>query len=202
MDYSNIYSQVEKSIVRVIVGIVKNNELQPAFHGTGTIVDDGTKVLICSHRIDTNSQTYVVVDTLVLPAKTVYEDKKNDIAILELIGYVGTPLPIKKNHGLLIGNEIFTIGFPYDAYSEKTLTIGHLAAFEGDVLKINCAVNNGNSGGPLLNMNGEVAGAIIVGTIVEDVITYGAGVADDAASVGVAASSYNAIVSTAVFAFI
>ena len=35
-----------------------------------------------------------------------------------------------------------------------------------------------------------VAGAIIVATFVEDVVTYGAGVADDAYSVGVAASSY------------
>lgn len=47
-----------------------------------------------------------------------------------------------------------------------------------------------------------VSGAIIVGTIVEDVITYGAGVADDVASISVAASSYNAIVSSIVFAFI
>lgn len=76
MDYSNIYSQVEKSIVRVIVGIVKNNELQPAFHGTGTIVDDGTKVLTCSHCIDTNSQTYVVVDTLFYQLKLFTKTKK------------------------------------------------------------------------------------------------------------------------------
>ena len=47
-----------------------------------------------------------------------------------------------------------------------------------------------------------VAGAIIVATIVEDVVTYGAGVADDAYSVGVAASSYSTAVSSVVrFAF-
>ena len=47
-----------------------------------------------------------------------------------------------------------------------------------------------------------VAGAIIVATIVEDFVTYGAGVADDAYSVGIAASSYSSTVSSVVrFAF-
>ena len=43
-----------------------------------------------------------------------------------------------------------------------------------------------------------VAGAIIVATIVEDFVTYGAGVADDAYSVGIAASSYSSTVSSVV----
>lgn len=47
-----------------------------------------------------------------------------------------------------------------------------------------------------------VAGAIIVATIVEDFVTYGAGVADDAYSVGVAASSYAGIVSSGVLCFL
>ena len=47
-----------------------------------------------------------------------------------------------------------------------------------------------------------VAGAIIVATIVEDFVTYGAGVADDAYSIGVAASSYSGIVSTGVLCFL
>ena len=47
-----------------------------------------------------------------------------------------------------------------------------------------------------------VAGAIIVATFVEDVVTYGAGVADDAYSVGVAASSYAGIVSSGVLCFL
>lgn len=47
-----------------------------------------------------------------------------------------------------------------------------------------------------------VAGAIIVAIIVEDFVTYGAGVADDAYSIGVAASSYSGIVSTGVLCFL
>lgn len=47
-----------------------------------------------------------------------------------------------------------------------------------------------------------VAGSIIVATIVEDFVTYGVGVADDAYSIGIAASSYSSIVSSGVLCFI
>lgn len=40
------------------------------------------------------------------------------------------------------------------------MTVGNIAAFENNLIKINTSVNNGNSGGPLLNLNGEIVGVV------------------------------------------
>ena len=61
---------------------------------------------------------------------------------------------------LEIGNEVFTVGFPYSFAGEKTLTTGHVAAFENGLIKIDTSVNNGNSGGALFNTNGEIVGIV------------------------------------------
>ena len=67
---------------------------------------------------------------------------------------------MKSSKSVEIGNEVFTVGFPYSFPSEKTLTSGNVAAFEDGWIKIDTSVNNGNSGGPLFNINGEIVGIV------------------------------------------
>lgn len=73
---------------------------------------------------------------------------------------IGNASPIKTSTSLEIGNEVFTVGFPYSFAGEKTLTTGHVAAFENGLIKIDTSVNNGNSGGALFNTNGEIVGIV------------------------------------------
>lgn len=161
MDYSKIYKRIADSIVNVIQYDKRNNLISTA---SGVIIDDGSKVLTCSHciNLDININNGILSDdkNRAIPGKIIFNDINNDIAILEIQNFNGVPLRIVNSDSAEIGNEVFTIGYPYNVFSEKTLTCGNIAAFENGLIKIDTSVNNGNSGGPLFNINGDIIGII------------------------------------------
>lgn len=159
MNYSSAYKKAQGAIVNVVQ---INDNRQPLSTATGAIIDDGKKVLTCSHCCNKNFHNgiYNKVSGNFVEGKLIFDDIKNDIAILEFQTDVGPVLELANSTRMEIGNEIFTIGFPYNFGSEKTLTTGNIAAFENGLIKINSSVNNGNSGGPLLNMEGKIIGVV------------------------------------------
>jgi hypothetical protein len=101
-------------------------------------------------------------------ATVLIEDKINDLAILQVDHPDKLPpaLPI-ANSPARTGSKVFTIGYPHpDVMGEKPkLTEGIVNALSGymddpRILQISVPVQAGNSGGPLLNMNGEVVGIV------------------------------------------
>ncbi len=157
MDYSSVYKKVEKSIVNIIQ-LSGSTAVSTA---TGTIIGDGTYVLTCSHCVNTKFQNGIFIKpNSFIPGTIVFNDSVMDIAILQFTSSLGEGLKMVSSDKMEIGNEIFTVGFPYNFPSEKTLTAGNIAAFEDNLIKIDTSVNNGNSGGPLLNIDGEIVGVI------------------------------------------
>jgi S1-C subfamily serine protease len=101
-------------------------------------------------------------------AAVLIEDKINDLAVLQVDhpGKLPPALPI-ANASARTGSKVFTIGYPHpDVMGEKPkLTEGIVNAISGymddpRILQISVPVQAGNSGGPLLNMNGEVVGIV------------------------------------------
>lgn len=160
MNYSSVYKKVSLSVVNV-VQLDANNHLCST--ASGVLISDGSKVLTCYHCVDMNLQNGVIIDKskgTIQFGNIIFCDEANDVAILDFKKSIGPSVPIVSSSSLEIGNEIFTIGFPYEFYSEKTLTTGNVAAFENGQIKIDTSVNNGNSGGPLFNTKGEVVGIV------------------------------------------
>ena len=159
MDYAIVFKKVEQSVVNVIQ---VNSDQTCRDFGTGVLIGDGSKVLTCAHCVNTNfiNAIYDKSTNTYHSGTIIFNDLDNDIAILDMGQVMGVPATIKSSSMMEIGNEVFTVGFPYSFPGEKTLTSGHIAAFEDGWIKIDTSVNNGNSGGPLFNANGEIIGIV------------------------------------------
>jgi serine protease Do len=139
----------------------------PAQGGTSFMIDN-KGYLVTNYHVVEGSSTILVQNGKgqEFKARLVHFDAAKDIAILKIededFKPVGTlPYSIKKGSTDL-GAEIFTLGFPKDeiVYNEGYLSSknGH----NGDTVTVQIAVsaNPGNSGGPVLNKNGEVIGIL------------------------------------------
>lgn len=159
MDYSNVYKKVASSVVNVIQ-VNPDNSCRD--FATGVLIGDGSKVLTCSHCVNSHFRNaiYTKSTNQFQVGTIIFNNTDNDIAILDMGRIVGNASPIKASASVEIGNEVFTVGFPYSFAGEKTLTTGHVAAFEDGLIKIDTSVNNGNSGGALFNTNGEIVGIV------------------------------------------
>ena len=83
----------------------------------------------------------------------------NDIAILKIAGVVGRPVKLRKNLPKS-GRDVIAIGTPKDDIFEYTITKGIISSLrdKGTYIQTDTAINNGNSGGPLIDYSGCVVG--------------------------------------------
>jgi S1-C subfamily serine protease len=114
-------------------------------------------------------------------ATIVGADDSTDVAVLKIDAKARalTALPLGDSDDVRVGDAVVAIGNPFGF--ERTVTAGivsalqrHLASPRGDpierVIQTDTAINEGNSGGPLLNVNGQVIGvntAIFTGNVPE-----------------------------------
>lgn len=141
--------------------------------GTGFIITDTGYVLTNNHVIDGASNITVIMNNnTVYKAHFVGGDVKNDVAILALevpLGTKFTPLTLGSIEGSRVGDDILVIGNPLGELT-NSMTRGIISAKDRqisveenirmEVVQIDAPINQGNSGGPLLNYYGEVIGIV------------------------------------------
>lgn len=139
-----------------------------ASSGTGWPIAQGY-VVTNYHVIENSSNiTLQTVSGASIKAKLFKADKKNDIAILKVhnLDKLPTALPLAPEKSKL-GSKVFTIGYPHPDLmgSKPKLTSGTVSSLFGlrddpRTYQISVPVQAGNSGGPLINMSGEVVGIV------------------------------------------
>ncbi len=151
---------------------VKNKIEIPAvpakFGGTGFMIDTRGFLITNAHVVNKAEKVTVQNRSGVeLNTKTVYFNDSTDIAILQIVDSLykpvtALPYAITRKGSADLAEPIFSLGYPREeiVYGE-----GYLSAktgFNGDTLscQISISANPGNSGGPVLNKDGEVIGIL------------------------------------------
>ena len=136
----------------------------PLGFGSGFFISEAGFILTNSHVI-TDSEEYTVVLSTGLSIKAVLirENSEMDVALLR-IPVEGLPtFNLVKESSLKIGDEIFAIGTPKSVDLGQTLTKGIVSGFRGKERKFiqsDVSINQGNSGGPMLNSQYQVVGVV------------------------------------------
>lgn len=144
--------------------------------GTGFLIENkGQQYLVTNqHVVEDNLQTYYIRDyeKNKYEASIIYQNPKADIAFLK-INTTNKLIPLTYEETInvnYLASPVYTIGNPYDLLFSissgvlsnfKKNVVFENGEFEGIVIQTDINVNPGNSGGPLLNKDGEVIGIIV-----------------------------------------
>jgi len=159
-----IYQKVNPSTVTVLTG----NRDGSAMVGTGVIFTEDGYILTNAHVIAGGSECYVVLDTGEdYRACLLGLDEEKDLAVIKIAASGLPAAEFGDSDALTVGDPVFAIGNPLGVELRGTLTDGIVSAINRDVdvdgvtmtlIQTNAALNNGNSGGPLINRYGQVIG--------------------------------------------
>jgi S1-C subfamily serine protease len=175
---SETYKQVKGAVVvvntneRVITPSTEKREVTMSGLGSGVLISDDGKILTASHVVHNADQIVVQFeDGEIIPAKVVSTSPATDLALIRLERMPDNPViaHLGDSDGIEIGEQIFVVGAPYGI--SHSLTVGYISGkrservMAGDAMKIeliqtDAAINQGNSGGPMFNLKGEVVGIV------------------------------------------
>ena len=131
--------------------------------GSGFIISADGYILTNNHVVaDSNGIFVTLSNGKEYPAKIIGTDERTDVALIKIEAKDLKPMVIGDSKQLKKGQWVLAIGSPFGL--ESTVTAGIVSAINretGDYLpfiQTDVAVNPGNSGGPLINLNGEVVG--------------------------------------------
>jgi 2-alkenal reductase len=179
-DLADLYARVSPGVVTIWVydnAGGPNDSVTPLAQGSGFVLDGDGHIVTNEHVVEGASAIEVdFTDGRKAWAELLGTDLDSDLALLhvDLPGAALTPLPLGDSDEVRVGDLVVAIGNPFGLTG--TLTLGVVSAIgrtldsqratpggegfyaAGDILQTDAALNPGNSGGPLLNMRGEVIG--------------------------------------------
>ena len=136
--------------------------------GTGIIMT-GDGYVITNHHVISGAQSISVLTSgdKMYPALLVGSDEASDLAVLKVDADDLTAAEFGDSDALRVGDMVVAIGDPLGVQLRGTMTDGIISAINRDLtvndrkmtlIQTNAALNNGNSGGPLINCYGQVIG--------------------------------------------
>lgn len=165
-----VYEQVRHSVVQVSARVPGSTSV---FSGSGVVLDTSGRVLTSLHIVQGASEiTLTFSDGTTSPAAIEVARPENDIALLQALrpppGLV--PATLGDPRSVQVGDDAIVVGNPMGLV--RSLSTGSISglgrSFQGaartqvleGLIQFDAAVNPGNSGGPLLNRNGDVIGIV------------------------------------------
>ena len=178
-DLPQLFQRVNKSVVVVRAQgrnltaregtsvLVKYNEV-----GSGVLVTTDGKVLTAAHVVQIADDVTVEFESgESVPARVVASEVKADLALLQVdrVPADTSPALLGDSNKVQVGEQVFVVGAPYGI--ARTLSVGHVSGRHkprtiyaeiplAEFIQTDAAINQGNSGGPMFNMRGEVIGIV------------------------------------------
>lgn len=217
LSFQEIYQQNINSIVSV-----QSSTATGASSGTGVIFSEDGYIITNAHVIDGAYEIDILLyDEDTYSAQLVGSDSDSDLAVLKIDAKNLTPAIFGNSDDLEVGDVALAIGNPLGDELIGTMTSGIISAINRDVsvdgntmvlLQTTAALNSGNSGGALINDQGQVIGitnmkmmsdyatieglgfaipSVTVKEVVDDLIAYGHRV--NQPTIGIVVNSYAVI---------
>lgn len=177
-----VFQQVNPSVVVVhtekesttpdVLGLFPTRPMEPQGMGSGVLISADGKVLTAAHVVQTAEQIKVeFLNGQLIPARVLAAAPFADLALLQLASLPNdTPVArLGNSDQATAGDQIFVVGAPHGI--GHSLAVGYLSArrtteqvYENltalETFQIDLAIYQGNSGGPVFNLNGEVIGIV------------------------------------------
>lgn len=178
-DLADLYARASPGVVTIWIYDSEgpSDSVTPLAQGSGFVIDHEGHIVTNEHVVEGATAIEVdFTDGRKAWAELLGTDLDSDLALLrvDMPGETLTPLPLGDSDEVRVGDLVVAIGNPFGLTG--TLTLGVVSAIgrtldsqratpggegfyaAGDILQTDAALNPGNSGGPLLNMRGEVIG--------------------------------------------
>lgn len=164
MTIPQIFQKVSPSVVMILAGYDNRMAL-----GTGIIMSSDGYIITNAHVISDAKNIQIVLsdNRTVFDATVMGADEVSDIAVLKVDADNLQPAVFGDSDQVVVGESVVTIGNPYSVEYAQTVTDGIISGIRynvydgkitGNLLQTNAQMNPGNSGGPLINMYGQVIG--------------------------------------------
>lgn len=167
----DVVDAVSPGVVGILNYQKKTGKSEPVLAGSGSgFVYTVNGLIITNHHVVEGASELKVslTDGRTVDATLVGGDVQTDVAVLKIEAEGLSALPIGDSATVRVGEFVLAIGDPISADElSGSVTFGILSAlsreiniegFVNEYLQTDAAVNPGNSGGPLINMRGEVIG--------------------------------------------
>ncbi len=176
-DVSGVVRKVEDAVVVIDVkvqsGSIFGGSQTTASAGSGVIISPDGYILTCHHVVENAISVIVTLNSgSRYEASLVGSDERSDLAVLRIEPRADEPLTYAEqgcSADLVVGEHVVAIGNPLGTLG-GTVTDGIISATERNIqttagvemtlLQTNAAINSGNSGGGLFNLDGKLIGIV------------------------------------------
>jgi putative serine protease PepD len=172
IDVHGVVDAVGSSVVSIETSVVVRQgpfQARGEGAGTGVVLDDQGHVLTNAHVVADAEQVTVTVDGRSWSATVIGSDSSHDIAVLQVDDPTGlVPATLGSSADVTVGDQVVAIGNALALEGGMTVTQGIVSALGRDIetsdgllsdlIQTDAAISSGNSGGPLVNAQGEVIG--------------------------------------------